>query len=118
MQKLNSKAASVNMQSAMQKANKVRHLQQDLHYVIKEIDTENFPDEVAMDALNEIQMLAELESHFIVGYYDSFIEGSKINIIMEYCPHGDLCNYLKKQNGKPLIDNFIWKAFIHICLGL
>lgn len=33
----------------------------------------------------EIEMLGELNSAYIVGYYDSFIEGTKINIIMEYC---------------------------------
>lgn len=30
--------------------------------------------------------MAELqENQYIVSYFDSFIEGNKINIIMEYC---------------------------------
>jgi len=29
--------------------------------------------------------LGELDSPYIVGYYDSFIEDTKINIILEYC---------------------------------
>jgi NIMA (never in mitosis gene a)-related kinase len=37
---------------------------------------------------------------------------------MEYCQHHDLCSYIKKQNGKPFVENFIWKVFIHICLGV
>ena len=61
--------------------------------------------------------MGELHSQFIVGYYDSFIEGTCINIIMEYCQYGDLQSYLSKQT-KPLIDNAIWKTFIHISLGL
>jgi serine/threonine protein kinase len=44
----------------------------------------------------EIELLAELESPFIVGYLDSFIEDARINIIMEYCSVGDLQSYIKK----------------------
>lgn len=33
----------------------------------------------------EIELLGELESPYIVSYLDSFIEGTNINIIMEYC---------------------------------
>lgn len=49
------------------------------------IDTSKMPKDGAMEALMEIELLAELDSHFIVGYLDSFIEDSKINIVMEYC---------------------------------
>ena len=24
----------------------------------------------------------------------------------------------KKQNGKSFVENFVWKVFIHICLGI
>ncbi len=48
------------------------------------------PKEVALEQLLEIELLAELESPYIVTYYDSFIEDTMINIIMEYCQHGDL----------------------------
>ena len=86
--------------------------------MIKEIDTSKLPKEAAMEALQEIELLAELDSHFIVGYYDSFIDDNCINIIMEYCEHGDIFNYIAKQNGKKFIENFIWKVFVHITLGI
>lgn len=38
----------------------------------------------------EIELLGELDSPYIVGYLDSFIEDTNINIIMEFCQHGDL----------------------------
>ena len=95
-----------------------RTLEKDRHYVIKEVDTANLPSHAAFEAMQEIELLAELDSHFVVGYHDSFIDDTKINIIMEYCQHGDLSTYIRKQNGKQLIDNFIWKVFIHICLGI
>lgn len=76
------------------------------------------PKEVALEQLMEIELLAELNSPYIVGYLDSFIEDTNINIIMEFCQHGDLETYIKKQNGKSLIDNFIWKSFIQMSLGI
>jgi serine/threonine protein kinase len=49
------------------------------------IDTVKMPKEKALDMLMEIELLATLESPYIVSYYDSFIEDTMINIIMEYC---------------------------------
>lgn len=43
------------------------------------------PKEIALEQLMEIELLGELDSTYIVGYLDSFIEGTNINIIMEYC---------------------------------
>lgn len=86
--------------------------------MIKVIDTSKQSKENAIEALMEIDLMARLDSHFIVGYFDSFIEDTKINIVMEYCQHSDLCSHIKKQNGKAFVDNFIWKVFIHICLGV
>ncbi len=37
---------------------------------------------------------------------------------MEFCDSGDLSNYLKLQNKKPLKEEKIWKFFIEICVGL
>jgi len=81
-------------------------------YVIKEIDTAKWPKEIALEQMMEIELLAELDSPFVVGYLDAFIEDTKINIIMEYCHNGDLQSYIKKQNGKLFADNFVWKIFI------
>ena len=65
-------------------------------------------------------MMCMLESPYIVGYFDSFIDDQKINLVIEYCPNGDLNSVIQKQKilGKPFIDNLIWKIFINICLGL
>lgn len=84
----------------------------DQNYVVKEIDTALLPKEAAFEALQEIEIMSELDCHHCVGYYDSFIDGTTINIIQEYCQHGDLNTYIRKQNGRALIENFIWKVFI------
>jgi NIMA (never in mitosis gene a)-related kinase len=61
-----------------------------------------------------------MDSPYIVGYLDSFIDGQKINIVLEYCPMGDLNSLVEKQKiaGKPFVDNLLWKIFIHLCLGI
>jgi len=83
--KLNKNMLGTNMQSTIEKANKVRSLVIDQLYVVKEIDTTLLPKEAAMESLQEIEILGELDSHYVVGYYDSFIDGTTINIIQEYC---------------------------------
>ena len=78
--------AQLNRKTGINLANKKeRSLVMDRHYVIKEVDTAAIPAEAAFEAMQEIELLAELDSHFIVGYHDSFIDDTRINIIMEYC---------------------------------
>ena len=68
--------------------------------------------------MQEIAIMAEVDSIFVVSYMDSFITDQTICIVMQYCEHGDLCSAIKNKNGKPFPNNFLWKVFIHICLGM
>lgn len=47
------------------------------------------------EALNEVNILAKIDSSFIVRYHESFIEKNLLCIIMELCDGGDLHKYLK-----------------------
>jgi serine/threonine protein kinase len=62
--------------------------------------------------------MGKLVHPFIVRYRESFIEDNTLNIVMEYCDNGDLHNYLKLQNKRPLKEDKIWRFFIEICVGL
>jgi len=42
------------------------------------------------EAINEAKLMASLKSPYIVKYYDSFYDKSKLNIVMEFCPAGDI----------------------------
>ena len=68
--------------------------------------------------MHEATILSRLNSPYIVKYYDSFTDKNNINIIMEYCENGDLGIHLKKQMGKALPEQKIWKFFIEMCLGI
>ena len=49
------------------------------------------PKREALQALNEIDVHGQIADHpYTVKYHDSFISDTKVNIVMEYCPNGDL----------------------------
>jgi len=53
------------------------------------------PKKEALQAMDEIDILAQLtECNQIVRYIDSFISGTKVNIVMEFCESGDLQTYM------------------------
>ena len=62
--------------------------------------------------------MGKLVHPFIVRYRQSFIEDNILNIVMEYCDNGDLNNFLKIQNKRPLKEDKIWRFFIEITIGL
>ena len=73
-----------------------RLLLKDNLYVIKIIDVQNLPEKVALEALKEIELMYTLDSPYIVQYIDSFVENDMVNIIIEYCPCGDLNAAIEK----------------------
>jgi len=55
------------------------------------------PKKEALQAMDEIDILAQLiDCPQIVKYHDSFISGTKVNIVMEYCESGDLQKYMRE----------------------
>ena len=89
-------------------------------YVLKQISllglTSNQKDEVKLEA----KVLSKIKSKYVVKYYDSFEEESKLNIIMEYCDNGDLNDFIERHKlTKHLLpEHLVWKIFIKITLGL
>jgi len=92
--------------------------------VIKEIDTSTLRADY--EALGEINVMARMSSPYIVKYFDSFItDNKKVNIVMEFCEHGDLHKLLRKRKHPTderkhqyLSENRVWSFFIQICIGL
>lgn len=61
---------------------------------IKIIDVENAEDEVE-DIVQEISILSELHSPYVTKYHGSFLKGSDLWIIMEFCSGGSCADLLK-----------------------
>ena len=96
---------------------KAKKINEPLIYVIKQISLNGLTDFQINQVKTEAKILSLIKSNYVVKYYDSFLENGDLNIVMEYCDNGDLCNYLSKQK-QPLKEDLIWQMFIKITLGL
>ncbi|CZR50830.1 related to severin kinase [Phialocephala subalpina] len=61
---------------------------------IKVIDVENAEDEVE-DIVQEISILSELHSPYVTQYYGSYLKGSDLWIVMEFCSGGSCGDLMK-----------------------
>ena len=96
---------------------KVKRINDPLIYVIKQISLNGLSEAQINQVKMEAKLLSLIKSNYVVKYYESFLEGEDLNIVMEYCDNGDLCKFLSEQK-KPLKEDLIWKIFIKITLGL
>ena len=90
-------------------------------YVIKTISIGELSLDEQMDAINEVKLLASVESPHVVKYFDSFVESDTLYIVMEFCDRGDLKQLLKRKKNKnenALESTRTWSLFLQICLGL
>ena len=88
------------------------------YYVVKQINLEGMSIEEKNTFKNEANILSKIKSEFVVKFYESFEENNCYNIVMEYCGGGDLEQLLIERKKIPLNENFIWKVFIQIVIGL
>lgn len=63
---------------------KVKRLQDELLYVIKNVRIVELSYKEQTEAINEVQILAQLKSPFVVRYFDSFIENDALHIGIIY----------------------------------
>ena len=85
-------------------------------YALKKVKMGSLSDKEKLNALNEVRILASLESPHIIQYKESFFDASSacLCIVMELCDGGDLLQYIEKQTKFRELANekTIWKYFI------
>jgi len=65
--------------------------------VVKEIDTSRLPPAAQREAQTEVGVLRSLSHPNIVAYYETFFEGTKLCIVMEFADGGDLSEAVKAR---------------------
>ena len=90
--------------------------------VWKELNYGSMKEKYKHHITSEINILKELHHPNIVKYYDRIIdkENTKIYIIMEYCPGGDLSQLIKRcrQQKQYISEDIIWKIFSQVVSAL
>jgi serine/threonine protein kinase len=64
-------------------------------YVIKQVKILVMSRKEQEAAINEVRILASLDSPYVIKYFDSFIDADSLNIVMELAEHGNLSQWLK-----------------------
>lgn len=75
---------------------------------------ENAEDEVE-DIIQEISILSELQSPFVTQYHGSFLKGSDLWIIMEFCSGGSCADLLKPGQ---IAEEYIMIIVRELLMGL
>ncbi|KLJ09233.1 non-specific serine/threonine protein kinase [Blastomyces silverae] len=81
---------------------------------IKIIDVENADDEVE-DIIQEISILSELNSPYVTKYHGSFLKGSDLWIIMEFCSGGSCCDLMR---AGLITEEYVMIILRELLLGL
>ena len=90
-------------------------------YVIKTVRIAELSYKEQEEAINEVRILAQMDSPFVVKYFDSYLETDSLYIVMEFCNKGDLQSLIKKAKSKNLIclkEHVTWNIGLQIILGL
>lgn len=92
-------------------------------YAMKSINMTDLSEKEKENSINEIRILASIDSKFIVSYIEAFYsnEMNTLNIVMEYCDNKDLENLIEEQRkGKSvgIQEREIWNYLYQIVVGV
>ena len=89
-------------------------------YVVKEIAIGHLSKEELANVQKEAAVLKDMHHSNIVAYRDSFTEGTKLYIVMDFADGGDLDGKIKerKKTGKFFSEQEVMGIFVQICLAL
>ncbi len=100
----------------------VRRIEDDQIYALKKVKIQSLSIKEKQNALNEVRILASVNSPFVISYKESFIDETDqtLCIVMEYADEGDLFQKitLYKKLHVTFEENDAWKIFIQITKGL
>ena len=100
----------------------VKRIEDNQLYALKKVKIKNLSLKEKQNALNEVRILASVNSPFVISYKESFIDevDQTLCIVMEYANEGDLFQKitLYKKLNATFEENDVWSIFIQITKGL
>jgi NIMA (never in mitosis gene a)-related kinase 1/4/5 len=92
----------------------------DEQFVIKEIVIGHMKESEQLLTQNEVDVLKQMHHSNIAMYVESFVENSKLYIVMEYADGGDLSAAIqrKKKSNEFWNEDEVMRIFVQICLAL
>ena len=91
-------------------------------YALKKVKLLNLSDKEKENALNEVRILASVNSNFVIAYKEAFFDekDNTLCIVMEFADKGDLYQKIVqlKKSATFFEEQDIWKIFIQLVKGL
>lgn len=101
---------------------KVRCISTRQEYAMKKVNMSLLTDKEKQNALNEVRILASVQSPHVIGYKEAFFDGDSMTLylIMELASAGDLRKLLEEniRSNCSLREEEIWQFLIQILKGL
>ncbi|KAL3142029.1 hypothetical protein ABBQ32_004664 [Trebouxia sp. C0010 RCD-2024] len=86
-------------------------------YAVKELDLTCLDKQEQRDCVQEIRLLSDLESPYIIKYFDSFLDQGHVYIVTEFASKGSVHDLISKYKGQ-VPEDICWKLAIQTVLGL
>eukprot|EP01043_Picozoa_sp_COSAG02_P041781 COSAG02_NODE_3494_length_6656_cov_2.237151_3_plen_304_part_01 len=95
---------------------KVRYRRDGRLYVLKEVNVASLNSKEQTEAVSEVILLRKVRHPNIVKYYDSFIDGKSLYIVMEYAVGGNLQEWVSRTRSakKYFEEREVWRVYWEI----
>lgn len=101
---------------------KVIRLSDGKEYAMKKVKINALKEKEKENALNEVRILASIQSPFIIGYKEAFFDDDSMTlcIVMEFAANGDIYHRIQQhlKKGTYFSEREIWQVFIQILKAL
>lgn len=90
------------------------------NYALKIVDIRNRSQRGKQGAVNEIRVLAAVESEFVIRFWEAFVEREQLHIVTEFAQGSDLARKFEQLSllEQRLPEETVWSYFAQLCLGL
>ncbi|DBA78119.1 TPA: hypothetical protein ACH3X2_008092 [Trebouxia sp. C0005] len=86
-------------------------------YAVKELDLRYLQKQEQAECIREVKVLSDLDSPYIIKFFDSFLDQGKLYIVTEFASKGSVHELINKFKGQ-VPEDICWKMLIQTTLGL